>query len=62
MSDQTNQPSVLHRVEHYTLAILNGMMSGGTAALTDEDIDLAIDVAERLVRKLRERGHLKEQV
>ena len=49
----------LKRVEHYALAILNGMAAGGSAGLTDADIDLAIDVAERLAHKLAERGHIE---
>lgn len=51
--------SGLHRIEHYTLYLLNGMAAAGSGRLTDEDIDLAIDTAERLAAKLKERGHLK---
>lgn len=49
----------LHRVEHYALWLLNGMAAAGSGRLTDEDIDLAIDAAERLASKLAERGHIK---
>jgi hypothetical protein len=49
----------LHRVEHYALWLLNGMAAAGSGRLTDEDIDLAIDAAERLANKLAERGHIK---
>ena len=49
----------LHRIEHYALYLLNGMAAAGSGRLTDEDIDLAIDTAERLAERLRERGHLK---
>ena len=35
------------------------MAAAGSGRLTDEDIDLAIDTAERLAAKLKERGHLK---
>jgi hypothetical protein len=48
----------LKRIEHYALAILNGMAAGGSGGLTDGDIDYAIDVAERLAHKLVERGHI----
>lgn len=48
----------LKRVEHYALAILNGMAAGGSGGLSDTDIDYAIDVAERLAHKLAERGHI----
>lgn len=48
----------LHRVEHYALAILNGMAAGGNLGLSDADIDYAIDLAERLARRLAERGHV----
>ena len=51
----------LHRIEHYALYILNGMAAAGSGRLTDEDIDLAIETAERLAAKLSERGHLKPQ-
>jgi len=54
------QPSALRRIEHYALAILNGMAAGNSATLSDADIDMAIDTAERLVEKLKERGHLNE--
>ena len=49
----------LHLVEHYALWLLNGMAAAGSGRLTDEDIDLAIDAAERLANKLAERGHIK---
>ncbi len=49
----------LHRVEHYALYLLNGMAAAGSGRLTDEDIDLAIDMAERLAGRLTERGHIK---
>lgn len=48
----------LRRVEHYALYLLNGMAAAGSGALSDGDIDYAIDVAERLASKLVERGHL----
>ncbi len=48
----------LKRVEHYTLFMLNRLAAGGSPGLTDGDIDYAIDVAERLVKKLIERGHI----
>jgi hypothetical protein len=48
----------LKRIEHYALAILNGMAAGGSGGLADGDIDYAIDVAERLALKLVERGHI----
>lgn len=48
----------LKRIEHYALAILNGMAAGGSGGLTDGDIDYAIDVAERLARRMVERGHI----
>lgn len=51
-------PSELRRIEHYALYILNGMAAGGSGALTDADIDYAIDVAERLAGKLLDRGHI----
>ena len=51
----------LRRVEHYALYLLNGMAAAGSGGLTDEDIDLAIDTAERLANKLVERGHIKPQ-
>jgi hypothetical protein len=50
--------SPLKRVEHYALALLNGMAAGGSSGLSDSDIDYAIDVAERLALKLAERGHI----
>lgn len=50
----------LKRVEHYALIMLNSMAAGGSSGLSDGDIDFAIDVAERLARKLAERGHIKE--
>lgn len=49
----------LKRIEHYALAILNGMAAGGSGGLTDGDIDYAIDVAERLARRMVERGHIR---
>lgn len=52
-------PHGLHRVEHYALYLLNGMAAAGSGSLTDEDIDLAIDTAERLANKLVDRGHIK---
>ena len=54
-------PSVggLRRVEHYALYLLNGMAAAGSGRLTDEDIDLAIDMAERLAGRLTERGHIQ---
>ncbi len=51
----------LRRVEHYALYLLNGMAAAGSGCLTDEDIDLAIDTAERLANRLLERGHIKPQ-
>lgn len=51
----------LRRVEHYALYLLNGMAAAGSGSLTDEDIDLAIDMAERLAGRLAERGHIKPQ-
>lgn len=51
----------LRRVEHYALYLLNGMAAAGSGCLTDEDIDLAIDTAERLANRLMERGHIKPQ-
>lgn len=54
-------PHGLHRVEHYALYFLNGMAAAGSGSLTDEDIDLAIDAAERLASKLIDRGHIKPQ-
>lgn len=49
----------LRRVEHYTLYLLNSMAAAGSGALSDGDIDYAIDLAERLAAKLVERGHLE---
>lgn len=49
----------LKRIEHYALAILNGMAAGGSGGLSDADIDFAIDTAERLAHKLVERGHIQ---
>ena len=49
----------MHRVEHYALWLLNGMAVAGSGRLTDEDIDLAIDAAQRLANKLAEGGHIK---
>jgi len=51
----------LHRVEHYALSIINGMAAGGSGALTDSDIDYAIDLAEQLAKKLVERGHIHHE-
>jgi hypothetical protein len=53
-------PWGLKRVEHYALCILNSMAAGTNAGLSDGDIDFAIDVAERLAKKLTERGHIRE--
>ena len=52
-------PWGLKRVEHYALNILNGMAAGTNSGLSDADIDFAIDVAERLAKKLLERGHIQ---
>lgn len=52
-------PSGLKRVEHYALSILNSMAAGTNSGLSDADIDFAIDVAERLAKKLMERGHIQ---
>ena len=49
----------LRRVEHYTLYFLNSIAAAGSGALSDGDIEYAIDMAERVVSKLVERGHLK---
>ncbi|MBK8792409.1 MAG: hypothetical protein IPN59_04510 [Holophaga sp.] len=49
----------LRRVEHYTLYLLNSMAAAGSAALSDGDIDYAIDLAERLAAKLVARGHVQ---
>ena len=49
----------LKRIEHYALNILNSMAAGTNSGLSDADIDFAIDVAERLARKLVERGHIQ---
>lgn len=51
----------IKRIEHYALAILNGMAAGGSGGLTDGDIDYAIDVAERLAHRLVERGHIQAE-
>jgi hypothetical protein len=48
----------LRRIEHYALYILNGMAAGGSAGLSDGDIDYAIDLAERFASKMAERGHV----
>jgi hypothetical protein len=53
-------PWSLKRVEHYSLIMLNSMAAGGSGGLSDGDIDFAIDVAERLARKLVERGHIQD--
>ncbi len=59
MSEAPHPPeTALHRVEHYALAILSAMASGQGPTLADADIDFAIDTAERLAAKLKERGHL----
>ena len=55
----SGQPSGLKRVEHYALHILNSMAAGTNSGLSDADIDFAIDVAERLAKKLVERGHIQ---
>jgi len=52
-------PHRLRRVEHYTLYLLNSMAAAGSSALSDGDIDYAIDIAERLVNRFVERGHLQ---
>ena len=49
----------LKRIEHHALNILNSMAAGTNSGLSDGDIDFAIDVAERLARKLVERGHIQ---
>jgi len=49
----------LRRVEHYALYLLNGMAAAGSGCLSDGDIDMAIDIAERLASRLAERGHIK---
>lgn len=60
MIDETQPPETgFHRVEHYALAILSAMASGQGPTLADADIDFAIDTAERLAQKLKERGHVK---
>ena len=60
----TTRPGVppwnLKRVEHYALIMLNSMAAGGSSGLSDGDLDFAIDVAERLAKKLVERGHIQE--
>ncbi len=57
-SDKGARHGELHRIEHYALYIINGMAAAGSGALTDADIDYAIDVAERLASKLLDRGHI----
>jgi hypothetical protein len=52
-------PLGLKRIEQYALYILNGMADGTNSGLSDADIDFAVDVAERLAKKLVERGHLQ---
>lgn len=52
-------PWGLKRIEHYALNILNSMAAGTNSGLSDGDIDFAIDVAERLAKKLIERGHIQ---
>lgn len=60
MIDDSQHPETgFHRVEHYALAILSAMASGQGPTLADADIDFAIDTAERLAQKLKERGHVK---
>jgi len=59
-SKSSMPPWGLKRVEHYALYILNGMAAGTNSGLSDGDIDFAIDVAERLAKKLLERGHIQE--
>ena len=59
ISTNVISPQGLHRVEHYALYLLNGMAAAGSGRMTDEDIDMAIDVAERLASRLAERGHIK---
>lgn len=56
---QKDPHAPLKRIEHYALAILNGMTAGGSGGLSDADIDFAIDAAERLAHKLTERGHIQ---
>ena len=53
-------PWNLKRVEHYALIMLNSMAAGGSVGISDSDIDFAIDVAERLAKKLVERGHIQD--
>jgi len=55
----SSSPSGLKRIEHYALSILNSMAAGTNSGLSDDDIDFAIDVAERLAKKLMERGHIQ---
>jgi hypothetical protein len=59
ISTQVISKQGLRRVEHYALYLLNGMAAAGSGCLTDEDIDIAIDMAERLAVGLKERGHIK---
>ena len=60
MSETPQTPETgFHRIEHYALAILSAMASGQGPTLADADIDFAIDTAERLATKLKERGHVK---
>jgi hypothetical protein len=70
MSEPNESPSLLSprlgtpapglkRIEHYALIMLNSMAAGGSSGVSDADIDFAIDVAERLAKKLVERGHLQ---
>ena len=56
---QPPAPWGLKRVEHYALNILNSMAAGTNSGLSDGDIDYAIDLAERLAKKLIERGHIQ---
>jgi hypothetical protein len=58
-ADPLHPETGLHRVEHYALAILSALASGQGPTLADADIDFAIDTAERLAEKLKERGHVK---
>jgi hypothetical protein len=58
-SQSAPKPFALKRVEHYALNILNSLAAGTNSGLSDGDIDFAIDVAERLARKLVERGHIQ---
>jgi len=54
----SSPPLGLKRIEQYALNILNSMAAGTNSGLSDADIDFAIDVAERLAKKLVERGHI----